>query len=163
MLDAFARELRTGTPADLIRAARRAQALAFLVLALPGLPLGVLYWLTQPAPVPPSGIAALGLLAALLAGAALRLARRAARDPLQAPSRAALGAAMQAAPAPAVPFLLGCVLFGQPAALALLWLVAVLTYLLAWYSVPGWVRMATAQRSEPGLRHLTKAPSPDPS
>lgn len=146
MLDAFARELRAGTPADLVRAARRAQALAFLVLALPGLPLGTLYLLTKPAPLPPTGVAALGLLAALLAWIALRLARRAARDPGQSPSRTALGAAMQAAPAPGVPFLLGCALFAQPAALALLWLVAALAYFLAWNSVPGWVRTATARR-----------------
>ncbi|GMA14776.1 hypothetical protein E5F05_19900 [Deinococcus metallilatus] len=145
MLDTFARELRAGTPADLTRAARRAQAVALLALALPGLPLGGLYLLTKPAPLPFPWVAALALLAALLALAALRLAHRAARQPVQPPSRAALTAAIQAAAAPAAPFLLGCVFLAQPLALALLWLVAALACAAAWASVPGWVKAATAR------------------
>ncbi|EYB66782.1 hypothetical protein DEIPH_ctg075orf0017 [Deinococcus phoenicis] len=147
MLDAFARELRAGTPADLTRAARRAQAAAFLALAVPGLPLGGLYLLTRPAPLAAVWVAALALLAALLALVALRLARRAARDPVQPPARTALAAAMQAGTAPAVPFLLGCAFLAQPAAVALLWGLAVCAYAAAWASVPGWVK-AGATRAD---------------
>ncbi|GAA5513866.1 hypothetical protein Dcar01_02614 [Deinococcus carri] len=145
MLDAFARDLRGGTPADLTRAARRAQMVALAVLALPGLPLGGLYLLTRPAPLPLPWVAALGLLAAGLALLALRLARGAARDPQPPPPRRALAAAIQAAPAPAIPFLLGCAFLAQPAAWAVLWGVAVLAGVVAWASVPGWVREATAR------------------
>ena len=145
MLEAFARDLRAGTPADLTRAARRAQAAAFLILALPGLPLGGLYLWTRPAPLPLPWAAALVGLAALLALVALRLARRAARDRIQPPPRAALTAVMQGGTAPAVPFLLGCVFLGQPAVLGVLWLIAALALAAAWASVPGWVRVAAAR------------------
>lgn len=147
MLEAFARELRAGTPEKLTRAARRAQALAFLVLAAPGLPLGALYLLTQPAPLPLAWVAALVLLGALLALVPLRLARRAALDPAQRPAQRVLTAAMQAGTAPAVPFLLGCVCFHQPAALAALWLVAALAFAAAWAGVPGWAAAAQPGRS----------------
>lgn len=145
MLEALARDLRAGTPADLVRAAHRAQAAAFLILALPGMPLGGLYLLTRPAPLSLLWAAALVGLAALLALLALRLARRAARDTLQPPARAALAAAMQAGTAPAVPFLLGCAFLAQPAVLAALWLVAALAFAVARASVPGWVRTAVAR------------------
>ncbi|BDP40168.1 hypothetical protein DAETH_01370 [Deinococcus aetherius] len=142
MFEALARDLRAGTPADLTRAARRALVAAFLVLAVPGLPLGGLYLLTRPALLPAGWVAALVLLAAVLAAAGLHLARLAARDPARPGAQVALTAAMQAGTAPAVPFLLGCVFFQQPAALAVLWLVSALAFVLAWGSVPGWVKVA---------------------
>jgi hypothetical protein len=145
MLEALAQGLRAGAPADLTRAARRALALAFLVIAAPGPPLGALYLLTRPAPLSPVWVLALTGLGALLALIPLRLARQAARDPAQAPARAALTAALQAGTAPAVPFLLGCAFLAQPAALAALWSVAVLAFGLAWAGVPGWVRTATTR------------------
>ncbi|WP_216324693.1 hypothetical protein [Deinococcus aestuarii] len=142
MFEALARDLRAGTPADLTRAARRALVAAFLVIAVPGLPLGGLYLLTRPASLPAGWVAALVLLAAVLAAAGLHLARLAARDPAQAPSRTVLTAAFQAGTAPAIPFLLGCVFFQQPAALAALWLVSGLAFLAAWVSLPGWAEAA---------------------
>lgn len=142
MFEALARDLRAGTPADLTRAARRALVTAFLVIALPGLPLGGLYLLTRPAPLPAGWVAALVFLAAVLAAAGLHLARLAARDPSRPRPHVALTAAFQAGTAPAVPFLLGCVFFGQPAALAGLWVVSALAFLAAWGSVPGWVKAA---------------------
>ncbi|WP_034386531.1 hypothetical protein [Deinococcus sp. YIM 77859] len=146
MLEAFVRELRAGTPAELTRAARRAQVFAFLVLAAPGLPLGALYLLTRPAPLPPSWVAALVLLGALLAWVALRLAHQVVSDAVQPPARRVLTAAIQAATAPAVPFLLGCVCLHQPAALAALWLVAALAYAAARARIPGWVKAAQPGR-----------------
>lgn len=145
MLETFARELRSGEAADLTRAARRAQAVAFLALALPGLPLGGLYLLTRPAPLHLPWAAGLAGVAALLALVVLRLAGMAARGGGQPPSRPALTAAIQGGAAPAVPFLLGCAFLGQPAVLALLWAVAALALVLAWSSVPRWVRAATAR------------------
>jgi len=148
MLEAFARELRAGTPADLTRAARRAQAVAFIALAAPGLPLGGLYLLTRPAPLSLPWMGALVGLAALLALLALRLAHGAARDPRIPAPQVTLNAAMRAATAPGVPFLLGCAFLGQPDALAALWLVAALAFRVAWTRVPGWVETA-ANRAEP--------------
>ncbi|WP_019588077.1 hypothetical protein [Deinococcus apachensis] len=147
MLEAFARELRSGEPADLTRAARRAQVVAFLALALPGLPLGGLYLLTRPTPLTLPWAAGLAGMAALLALVVLRLARRAAHGGAQPPSHAALTAAMQGGAAPAVPFLLGCAFLNQPAVLVLLWGVAALALVLAWSSVPRWVRAAIARGS----------------
>ncbi|MBB5234571.1 hypothetical protein [Deinococcus budaensis] len=146
MLEALARDLHAGAPADLTRAARRAQALAFAALAAPGVPLGLLYLLTRPAPLAPAWVAALALLGAALALLPLRLSRRAARDPAGPPARAALTAALQAAAAPAVPFLLGCACLAQPAAVLSLWSVAALAFALARAGVPGWVREASLRR-----------------
>ncbi|MEF2276670.1 hypothetical protein V3W47_00030 [Deinococcus sp. YIM 134068] len=143
MFEALARDLRAGTPADLNRAARRAFVAAFLLLALPGLPLGGLYLLTRPAPLPAGWVAALALLAAVLAAAALSLARLAARDPKGPPAGAALTAAFQSGTAPAVPFLLGCACLHQPAAFLALWLVSALAFLAAWMSLPALLRAAS--------------------
>ena len=149
MLEAFARDLRGGTPEQLIRAARRAQGLAFLALAAPGLPLGGLYLLTRPVPVPAGWLGAVVLLAAVISLAALRLAHSAARDPVTPAAQTALNAAMRGATAPAVPFLLGCAFLAQPAALALLWGLAGLAFLAARFLVPGWVRTALERSGRP--------------
>lgn len=147
MLDTFVREVGSGQPADLVRAARRAQAAGFGVLAAPGLPLGLLYALGGPAPLPPLWLAALAGLGALLAALVLRLAHSAARDPGQAPARAVLTAALQSGGAPAVPFLLGCTLFAQLPGAAALWALAGLAYAAAWGRVPGWVQAAGTRRA----------------
>lgn len=147
MLEALARDLHTGAPGDLTRAARRAQGLAFAALAAPGVPLGLLYLLTRPEPLAPAWVAALTLLGAVLALVPLRLARDAARDPSVPPARAALTAALQAGTAPAVPFLMGCACLAQPAAVLALWGVAALAYALARAGVPGWVREARTRAS----------------
>ena len=74
---------------------------------------------------------------------ALRLARRAARDVGSGvPGRAALTAAMQAASAPAVPFLLGCAAPHQPLALGLCWAAAAALYVLARAQLPAYARAA---------------------
>ncbi|WP_104991649.1 hypothetical protein [Deinococcus sp. NW-56] len=147
MLDAFVREVGSGQPADLVRAARRAQAAGFAVLAVPGLPLGVLYALSGPTLLPPPWVAALAGLGALLAALVLRLAHSAARDPGQPPARAVLTAALQSGGAPAVPFLLGCTLFAQPLAVVAFWALAGLGYAAAWSRVPGWVKAAGTRRT----------------
>lgn len=141
----FARDLRAG-PAGLARASRRAFHLALLALSVPGLPLGALYLLSGPAPYPAAawGFAALGLGLGLLA---LRLARQAARD-MQGgpPGRAALTAAMQAASAPAIPFLLGCAALHQPLAWGLCWAAAAALYGLARMQLPTYARAAGGDR-----------------
>ncbi|MDB5044269.1 MAG: hypothetical protein JWQ08_319 [Deinococcus sp.] len=146
MLQALAQALNSGEGADLLRAARRAYTLAFTALAVPGLPLGALYLLTRPAPTPPAGVVGLVLVALILAGAALYLARRAARDPLLPPRRTALSAAMQAGTAPAVPFLLGCATFSQPAIAAGLWVLAAVLYAAAWRLIADWMRPVSSLR-----------------
>ncbi|MCP2015420.1 hypothetical protein L1280_002582 [Deinococcus sp. HSC-46F16] len=147
MFEAFVREVGSGQPADLVRAARRAQAAGFGVLALPGLPLGAVYALSGPALLPPLWVAVLAGLGALLAALVLRLAHSAARDPGQPPARAVLTAALQSGGAPAVPFLLGCTLLAQPPAVVALWALAGLGYAAAWNRVPGWVQAAGPRRT----------------
>ena len=70
-----------GTPAEQLAGMRLALRLAFLVLALPGLPLGLLYLLTRPAPLGLPVTAGLALTALLLGSGTLWLARRAAVNP----------------------------------------------------------------------------------
>ncbi|UQN07344.1 hypothetical protein [Deinococcus sp. QL22] len=150
MLKALAQDLSSGQGADLLRAARRAYTLAFVTVAAPGLPLGALYLLTRPMPTPPAGIVGLVVVALALACAALYLARRAARDPLLPPRRTALSAAMQAGTAPAVPFLLGCATFSQPAVTGGLWMLAAVLYALAWRLIAGWMRPAGVGKANSG-------------
>ncbi|MFC5848902.1 hypothetical protein [Deinococcus petrolearius] len=141
---AFARDLRAG-PAGLERASRRAFHLALLALAAPGLPLGALYLLSGPAPFPAAAAWGLGVLGLGFGLVALRLARQAARDVRGGPpGRAALTAAMQAAGAPAVPFLLGCAALHQPLALGLCWAAAAVLYVLARAHLPAYVRAGAA-------------------
>ncbi|WP_288432979.1 hypothetical protein [uncultured Deinococcus sp.] len=144
---AFARDLRAG-PAGLDRAARRAFHLALLALAAPGLPLGALYLLSGPAPFPAAAAWGLGGLGLAFGLVALRLARRAARD-VQAgpPGRALLAAAMQAASAPAVAFLLGCAALNQPLAWGLCWGASAALYGLARAQLPAYARAAGRDRT----------------
>lgn len=141
MLDALLTDFRAGTREGLLRAARRAFALAFGVLALPGLPLGALYaGLGHPQPLDWPVLLGLFALAAVLGVFALHLARRAAREPGQPVGRAALSAAIQAGTAPAVPLLLGCACFAQPPALLAFWLLAAALYAFGRGQLPGWVQ-----------------------
>lgn len=119
-------DLREGTLAARRRAAGRAYRLAFGVLAAPGVVLGAAYALLgQPALLPVAVVLGLAVLAAGVAGGALWLAGRTARATDLPPVQAQVGAAIQAASAPAVPFLFGCSLLTQPlAALALFALAA---------------------------------------
>lgn len=140
MVHSISRDLRLGTRDALIRAARRAYTLAFLALAVPGLPLGGLYLLTRPGTLPVSALLGLAGLGMVFGGAVFWLAGRVARDPALPPSRAALTASMQAASAPGIAFLLGCALLHDLRGVSLLWGLALCAYLLGYGQVPGWVR-----------------------
>ena len=127
-----------GPPAERVAGLRLALRLAFVVLALPGLPLGLLYLLTRPAPLGWLVTAALFLTALLLGLGTLWLARRAVVNPQIPREQRALSAAIQGASAPAVAFLLGCAsLSSWPAAL-LLWGLAAAFYALVWRQLPAW-------------------------
>ncbi|WP_291426376.1 hypothetical protein [Deinococcus sp.] len=139
MLEALARDLQ-GSPEQLRGAARRAFHLAFAALAVPGAVLGLLYALTQPPPYPLPGVAGLGVVALVLGGAALYLAKQSGRDPRLTATQAGLTCAMQLASAPAVAFLLGCAALRQWQALALLWGLALALYLYARTQLPQLVR-----------------------
>ncbi|ACO46905.1 hypothetical protein DEDE109153_11475 [Deinococcus deserti] len=140
MLQSISRDLQTGTRDGLIRASRRAYTLAFLALAIPGLPLGGLYLLTRPERLPLGAVLGLGGMGIAFAGAALWLAGRVARDPALPSSRAALTAAMQAASAPGITFLLGCALLHDLRGVILLWVLALCAYLVGYGQLAGWVR-----------------------
>lgn len=131
MLDALTRDLRAASPASLTRAARRAYTLAFLTLAVPGVPLGAVLALWRP--LDPGGagqLISLVALAAALAGVALYLAGRTARDPSLRAPHGLLAAAIQRATAPAVPFLIGCAFLRSGVTVALLWGLALLLFLV---------------------------------
>ncbi|ALW89740.1 hypothetical protein [Deinococcus actinosclerus] len=131
MLDGLTRDLRAGDAHSRVRAARRAHQLAFLTLAVPGLPLGALLALLRPQRVQePVTFLGVLLLALLLAGVAWQLARRTARDEQLAQPQRQLAGAMQAATVPAVPFLIGCAFLASPLAAALLWGTALTLFLL---------------------------------
>ncbi|MFC4638130.1 hypothetical protein [Deinococcus hohokamensis] len=140
VVQALARDLQAGTRPSLLSAARRTYGLALVALGLPGLPLGGLYLLTGPAPLPLWALLAVAGLGAVLAVFALRLAAQAARDPLLSPARAALMAAIQAAAAPGTVFLLGCALLSDLRGLALLWTLALFLTWAGWQKLAGWVR-----------------------
>lgn len=133
-----------GTPAEQVRGMRLALRLAFTVLALPGLPLGLLYLLTRPAPLPLQTALLLGGLALLLGLGTLWLARRAAVNPDIPREQRGLTAAIQGASAPAAAFLMGCACLSSWPALLLLWSLAALLYGVMWRQIPNWV---TAPRS----------------
>ena len=103
-----------------------AQALSYARWSLPGLP-GMLL-----------------VLAATLGGLTLHLAQRAAREPGQKPPQAALTAAIQAATAPAIPFLLGCAFLTQPLALLAFWAAAYALFTAARSRLAGWVKAPQA-------------------
>ncbi|WP_189006655.1 hypothetical protein [Deinococcus malanensis] len=140
MLQSISRDLHLGTRDAMICASRRAYTLAFLALAVPGLPLGGLYLLTRPNVLPVGALLGLAGLGVVFAGTVFWLAGRVARDPALPPTRAALTAAMQGASAPGIAFLLGCALLHDLRGLLLLWGLALAAYLLGYGQVPGWVR-----------------------
>ena len=145
MLEPLLKDFRSGTREGLLQAARRAFMLAFAALALPGLPLGALYAvLGRPARLDWLEGAVLLGLAATLGGLTLHLAQRAAREPGQKPPQAALTAAIQAATAPAIPFLLGCAFLTQPLALLAFWAVAYALFTAARSRLAGWVKAPQA-------------------
>ena len=140
MLEGFTRDIRSGSRVGLIGAARRAYLLALAALAGPGVLLGVVLALGRPTMTPLLAAVVLYALAAALATWALRRARQAAFQ-LDRPIRsAALGAAIQAATAPGVVFLLGCTLAHQPVLLAGFWVTAGLLHWRVWSWLPTWVR-----------------------
>ncbi|GGK23865.1 hypothetical protein GCM10008955_16850 [Deinococcus malanensis] len=140
VLQSISRDLHLGTRDAMICASRRAYTLAFLALAVPGLPLGGLYLLTRPNVLPVGALLGLAGLGVVFAGTVFWLAGRVARDPALPPTRAALTAAMQGASAPGIAFLLGCALLHDLRGLLLLWGLALAAYLLGYGQVPGWVR-----------------------
>ena len=128
MLDGLIRAHKSG---DQRGALLRAYHLAYLVLAVPGVPLGLLYWLTKPAPHGATIALALVGVSVLLAGVVLEKVRRTianAQTPLPAPER--LTAALQLGSAPGVPFLLGCSSFHDVLTWLGCWAVALIAYLL---------------------------------
>ena len=127
-----------GTPAEQLAGMRLALRLAFLVLALPGLPLGLLYLLTRPAPLSLPVTAALVGTALVLGLGTLWLARRAAVNPDIPREQRGLSAAIQGASAPAVAFLLGCASLSSWPALLLLWGMAAAFYFFVWQQLPVW-------------------------
>lgn len=107
-------------------------------LLLPGLLVLLGLWLFGTA-VPAWNAAtllALGGVALACAALSLGLAERAYRRGRS--YRAAMQAAIQSAPAPAVPFLLGCASPHDPAALLSLWGLALLLGLLGWWWLGRW-------------------------
>lgn len=144
MLNSLLRDVRARSHDGLIRAARRAYLLTLLAVAVPGLPLGLGFLLTHPTPVSLPALLGLLLLAALLSGAALHFARKVANNTDLPAQQTALSGAIQAATAPAVPFLLGCTALAQPLALLLFWALALALHALIWTQLPGWVRQPEA-------------------
>lgn len=145
MLEPLLKDVRSGTHEGLLQAARRAFTLAFAALALPGLPLGALYAvLGRPPRLDWPEVAGLLVLAATLGALTLHLAQRAAREPGQKPPQAALTAAIQAATAPAIPFLLGCAFLTQPLALLGFWALGSALFVVARSRLAGWVRAPEA-------------------
>ncbi|WP_221089589.1 hypothetical protein [Deinococcus aquaedulcis] len=140
MLEAFARDLRAGTPAAQQRAARRAYALGLALTAGPAVLVGLVQLLQGAAALPLGGRVAVVLLAAGLAAAAYLLARRSARRVGVPAPQAALTAAFQGTSVPGVPLLLaGAFVPTWGLVLTLLGLAA-LGHVLVWRSLAGWVK-----------------------
>lgn len=128
MLDGLIHAYQSG---DQKGALLRAYHLALLVLAVPGVPLGLLYSLMKPAAHTTSIALALVGLSVVLAGAVLEKARRSVSSPGQpSPPPERLAAALQLGSAPGVPFLLGCAAFHDPLTWLGCWAVALAAYLL---------------------------------
>mgnify|MGYP000082411272 CR=1 FL=1 len=131
MLDGLIHAYQSG---DQKGALLRAYHLALLVLAVPGVPLGLLYSLMKPAAHTTSIALALVGLSVVLAGAVLEKVRRSVSSvsspgqPFPPPER--LAAALQLGSAPGVPFLLGCAAFHDPLTWLGCWAVALAAYLL---------------------------------
>ncbi|WP_309570395.1 hypothetical protein [Deinococcus sp.] len=140
MLESFTRDLQSGTRAGLLGAARRAYLLAGAALMVPGVLLGALV-ATSPSPaVPGLAVMVLYVVAVALGVWALRRALQVAGQSGLPARQAALTAAIQAATAPGVVFLLGCTLARQPLILAGFWITAALLHARVWLWLPGWVR-----------------------
>lgn len=128
MLDGLIHAYQSG---DQKGALLRAYHLALLVLAVPGVPLGLLYSLMKPAAHTTSIALALVGLSVVLAGAVLEKVRRSVSSPGQPfPPPERLAAALQLGSAPGVPFLLGCAAFHDPLTWLGCWAVALAAYLL---------------------------------
>lgn len=128
MLDGLIHAYQSG---DQKGALLRAYHLALLVLAVPGVPLGLLYSLMKPAAHTTSTALALVGLSVVLAGAVLEKVRRSVSSPGQPfPPPERLAAALQLGSAPGVPFLLGCAAFHDPLTWLGCWAVALAAYLL---------------------------------
>ncbi|PTA68029.1 hypothetical protein [Deinococcus arcticus] len=146
MLEAFARDLRAGTPAARRRAARRAYGLGVALTAGPAALVGLVQALQGRAPLPPGGMVAVALLAAGLAGAAYLLARRSARAPGVPPAQAALTAAFQGASVPGVPLLLAGAFVPTWGLVLALLSVAGLGHVLVWRQLGRWAQAAAGAR-----------------
>lgn len=128
MLDGLIHAYQSG---DQKGALLRAYHLALLVLAVPGVPLGLLYSLMKPAAHTTSIALALVGLSVVMAGAVLEKVRRSVSSPGQpSPPPERLAAALQLGSAPGVPFLLGCAAFHDPLTWLGCWAVALAAYLL---------------------------------
>ena len=128
MLDGLIHAYQSG---DQKGALLRAYHLALLVLAVPGVPLGLLYSLMKPAAHTTSIALALVGLSVVLAAAVLEKVRRSVSSPGQpSPPPERLAAALQLGSAPGVPFLLGCAAFHDPLTWLGCWAVALAAYLL---------------------------------
>lgn len=128
MLDALIRAHKSG---DQQGALLRAYHLAFLALAIPGVPLGLLYWLSRPAAHTLTTAAVLiGVSVALAAVVFEKVRRTAAITPAPLPVPERLTAAIQLGSAPGVPFLLGCSSFHDLPTWLGCWAVALGAYLL---------------------------------
>lgn len=113
------RRLGPAPPRAEVKAALRQVYLGtFALLALPGLLLGLTF--ARAVRLPSTLLMVLLPLALLLAVLAAWLAAR-GRAQEETPLAGAVRASIQLASAPAVPFLMGCALLGQPLALAALW------------------------------------------
>ncbi|MBZ9752626.1 hypothetical protein K7W42_17425 [Deinococcus sp. HMF7604] len=140
MLEQFGQDLKTGSRAGLLRAARRAYLLALLVLAVPSVGVGAAQWLSGQSELPLGAAVVLAGLAAGLGLMAYLLARRAAQNTQWPAPQAALTGAFQLAGVPGVPLLLAGA-FAPAWGLALFLLVlAAGGHLLAWASLDRWVR-----------------------
>lgn len=109
----------------------RAYHLALLVLAVPGVPLGLLYWFTRPAPhTVVVSLVLVGVSALLAAGVLEKVRRTVQASPAALPVPERLTAALQLGSAPGVPFLVGCSSFHDGLTWLGCWAVALMAYLL---------------------------------
>ncbi len=120
------------TRGRVLAALRQAYLSAFALLAAPGLLLGLAFG--RRAALGEAVLLALSVVAALFAGAVFWLAARGRREEATALG-GAVRASIQLASAPAVPFLMGCALFGQPTALLGFWGLALALLLVGWLAL----------------------------
>lgn len=135
MFKRFINSWKGQSPEDLERAALGSAHLVFLTLAVPGLFFGFIFWAIGGLGIPESSVWVLVGIALVLSTLALWLASRTAADPLIPKRKAALAAAFQAGSSPAIPFLLGCMVFNQPKSA----LIFVFVSLVVYGVMRGWV------------------------